>query len=122
MLDSNPLIGTTTDLDGEFNLENVPIGRQNIRISMIGYGSYLVSELLISSGKQVILNVGLQEKFTALNEVVLVPKRIKEKPINSMATLSSRQFTVEETQRYAGGLNDPARLASSFAGVATFYK
>jgi len=35
-----------------------------------------------------------------------------------MATLSSRQFTVEETQRYAGGLDDPARLAASFAGVA----
>ncbi len=119
LLDSDPLVGTTTDLDGKFNLENVPVGRQSIKISMIGFETHFVSEILISSGKQVVLNIGLPEKATALQEVVLTPKRIKEKPINPMATVSSRQFTVEETQRYAGGLNDPARLASSFAGVAT---
>ncbi len=119
LVNSDPLVGTTTDLDGEFNLKNVAIGRQSIEISMMGYESYITSELLISSGKQIILNVGLLKKVTALNEVVLKPKRIKEKPINTMASVSSRQFTVEETQRYAGGLNDPARLVSSFAGVAT---
>jgi len=119
LLNSDPLIGTTTNMDGEFSLENVPIGRQSIKISMIGYEPYFANELLISSGKQVILNVDLYEKITELNEVVIIPKRNKEKPINSMAVVSSRQFTVEETQRYAGGLNDPARLVSSFAGVAT---
>ena len=36
-----------------------------------------------------------------------------------MATVSARTFSVEETQRYAGGLSDPARLASAFAGVST---
>ncbi|MBK5196029.1 MAG: TonB-dependent receptor, partial [Proteiniphilum sp.] len=43
----------------------------------------------------------------------------KDKPVNSMATLSARSFSVEETSRYAGGLDDPARLASAFAGVTT---
>jgi len=119
LLNSDPLVGTTTNMDGEFSLENVPIGRQSIKISMIGYEPYFANELLISSGKQVILNVDLYEMVTELNEVVIIPKRNKEKPINSMAVVSSRQFTVEETQRYAGGLNDPARLVSSFAGVAT---
>jgi hypothetical protein len=119
LLESNPLKGTTTDIDGEFSLENVPVGRQNIKISMIGYESYLANELLISSGKQVVLNVSLQEKASELDEVVVKAVSIKDQPINTMATVSSRQFTVEETRRYAGGLNDPARLVSSFAGVAT---
>lgn len=119
LLNSNPLAGTTTDLEGYFILDNVPVGRQSLKVSMIGYESYFTNEILISSGKQVILNLGLQEKITELNEVVIIPKRQKDRPINSMATLSSRQFTVEETQRYAGGFNDPARLVSSFAGVAT---
>jgi hypothetical protein len=119
LLNSNPLVGTITNLDGDFFLENVPIGRQSIKISIIGYESYFANQILISSGKQVVLNIGLLEQATELNEVVISPKRNKEKPINTMATVSSRQFTVEETQRYAGGLNDPARLVSSFAGVAT---
>lgn len=119
LTDSEPIIGTITNLEGVFNLENVPLGRHTFEVNMIGYESYFTNEILISSGKEVVLNIGLQEKVTALGEVVIRPKRIKDKATNAMATLSSRQFTVEETQRYAGGLNDPARLVSSFAGVAT---
>ncbi|MDH5400466.1 MAG: prevent-host-death protein, partial [Cyclobacteriaceae bacterium] len=74
---------------------------------------------LVSSGKEVVLEIGMKEEITSLNEVVVVYKREKDKAINEMTTVSGRQFTVEETQRYAGGLNDPARLVSSFAGVAT---
>ena len=119
LLNSDPIKGTTTDLDGVFVLENVPVGRHSFQISMIGYENYFANEILISSGKEVVLNIGLQEASEQLREVVIIYKNGKDKPINSMATLSSRQFTVEETQRYAGGLNDPARLVSSFAGVAT---
>src|SRR5690606_4690724 len=38
---------------------------------------------------------------------------------NDFATVSARSFSVEETRRYAGGLDDPARMASAFAGVST---
>lgn len=40
-------------------------------------------------------------------------------PKNKMALVSARAFTVEETRRYAGGLDDPARLVSAFSGVTT---
>jgi hypothetical protein len=119
LLDSDPIIGTATDVDGTFELKNVPVGRQSFEVSMVGYEKQLIQEVLVSSGKEVILEIILKEKFAELDEIVVVSKREKDKAINSMATLSSRQFTVEETQRYAGGLNDPARLVSSFAGVAT---
>ena len=118
LLNSEPLNGTTTNFDGEFILEKVPIGRRSIKISMMGYESALKNNLLISSGKEVVLEIGLLEKATEMDEVVIIANK-KDEPINTMATVSSRQFTVEETQRYAGGLNDPARLVSSFAGVAT---
>ena len=114
--DSEPLIGTVSDINGNFILEDITVGRQTIAISMIGYATYEIKELLLSSGQIINLNIGMQKSSTVLNEVVV---RInKSTPINSMAILSSRQFTVEETQRYAGGMNDPARLVSSFAGVA----
>ena len=39
--------------------------------------------------------------------------------MNKMATTGARvALSVEEASRYAGGFDDPARLVSSFAGVA----
>jgi hypothetical protein len=36
-----------------------------------------------------------------------------------MALVSARTFSVEEANRYAGAVNDPGRMAGSFAGVTT---
>jgi len=52
-----------------------------------------------------------------MEEVVVNAKGDKEKTINKMATVSARTFSIEETQRYAGSLNDVARMAQNFAGV-----
>ena len=117
VLNTDPLIGTTSDIDGYFELTKVPIGRRNIKFMMMGYKSDLINEVMISTGKQTILNVGMEK--TTLDMESLVVRVKKDVPLNTMTTVSSRQFTMEETQRYAGGMDDPARLASSFAGVAT---
>lgn len=115
--DSDPLIGATADLDGNFIIENVPVGRTNIQVNMLGYKSHVVSEVLITSGHEVVLDIGLQQSYTALEAVEIGVS--KEAPLNTMTTVSGRQFTVEETQRYGGGLDDPARLVTSFAGAAS---
>ncbi len=114
--DSDPFVGTISDEDGNFLLPAVKVGRQTIQISMVGYDTYEIKELLISSGQIKDLNIGLLQSTSKLDEIVV--RVNKSTPLNSMATVSARQFTVEETQRYAGGMDDPARLATSFAGVA----
>lgn len=119
LVGSDPIMGAVTGLDGTFVLDKVPVGRHSFEFRMMGYENEFVSEVLVSSGKELILNIALHEVATALDEVVVAYKADKDQPINEMANLSGRQFTVEETQRYAGGLNDPARLVSSFAGVAS---
>ncbi len=117
IIGSNPIIGITTNLDGYFIIDRVPVGRINLQISFIGYKNYYISELLVSSGKEIVLNIPLKESFTTLKKVVIKPDTEKEKSINKMATLSARTFSVEDAQRFAGGMDDPSRLASSFAGV-----
>lgn len=116
---ANSFLGTISDLNGHFKLENVPVGRYTVTVSFIGYTSEVIAELLVSSGKETVLEVGLNESVSELAEVVVKAHSRKDKPLNSMASISARSFTVEETRRYAGGMDDPARLASAFAGVAT---
>ena len=121
VLTIDPPIGATSDADGIFRIEKVQVGRHNIQVSYVGYETKVIPELLISSGKEVVLNIGLKEKISQMEEVVIKAYTKKDKPLNSMSILSARTFSVEEAQRYAGGFDDPARLASSFAGVATGY-
>ena len=116
---TNPLMGTITNSDGKFRIENVPVGRYNLIISYMGYYPAVVSELLVGSGKEINLEIGLNETVSQINEVVVKGFARKDKPLNSMASISARSFTVEETRRYAGAMDDPARMASAFAGVTT---
>jgi len=118
ILGTEPLLGTSTDIDGTFRIDDVPIGRYNIKISFMGYDPIILPEVMVGSGKEIVLNVGIQESVQKMDEVVVKAKINKHQAQNSMATLSARTFSVEETRRYAGGFDDPARMAASFAGVA----
>lgn len=108
-----------TDENGNFTLQNVPIGRQVIDISFAGYENSSVPNIDVTSGKDVFLTIALTEKFNQLEEVVIKSDNNKAKAINKMAAVSTRQFSVEEVNRYAGGRSDVARLVANFAGVST---
>lgn len=115
---TDPVRGATTDIDGYFWINSVPIGRYDIQANYMGYAPNIIPEIVVSSAKEVILNIQLKEAVIETEQVVVEYSIQKEQPQNSMAVVSGRSFTVEEARRYAGGIDDPARLASSFAGVS----
>ncbi|MFH2096134.1 MAG: carboxypeptidase regulatory-like domain-containing protein, partial [Bacteroidota bacterium] len=114
---TEPVTGTITGENGTFRIENVRLGRHNIRFSFMGYETTEISNIQLSSAKEYVVNVEMEEKITITGEVLVKAQRNKDQPINKMALISARSFTVEETQRYAGSFGDPARMASSYAGV-----
>lgn len=117
LLNSDPLIGAATDVEGYYVLENVPLGRQSLKITYIGYEEQILGNLIVTAGKQVVANGSLEEKI--MNEVVILATDEKTETINEFAVVSARGFTIEETSRYAGALNDPSRMAQNYAGVGT---
>lgn len=115
---SDSTIGITTDADGRYRLENLPVGRIGLSITFIGYETITLQDIDIVSGKEVPVDIRLTESYNTLNEVVLSSGPIKDKAINKMAAVSARQVSVEEITKYSGGRSDVARLASNFAGVS----
>lgn len=119
LVNSNPLIGTTTDPDGNFKLAQIAVGTHTLRISFIGYKEIIIPNIVVNSGKEVVLTIPVEEDVTQLSEIVVRPDVEKNQPINEMATVSTRTFSVEETRKFAAAVNDPARAAISFAGVVS---
>ena len=109
--------GTIADVNGNYLLAGVAPGRYEIKISYLGYKNVLVPNVVVSSGKETIVDVSMEEDLKVLNEVIISGNK-KDKTINDLAAISTRQFTTEEVNRYAGGRSDPARLAANFAGVS----
>ena len=118
LLSVEPMKGEITDVDGEFTLTNVPVGRHTIRFSYLGYSSVTLPNVMVTSGKEVILEVSLEESVIQMSEVVVTAEVEKDKTINEMAAISARTFNPEEVTRFSGGRNDVARLAGNFAGVS----
>ncbi|KAA0989620.1 TonB-dependent receptor [Dyadobacter aurulentus] len=115
----NPIQGGVTDTEGNFRIPQVPVGRHSIKVTSLGYDDAFLQEISVGSGKEVELNMRLTESFKALDEVVVKAQKETGAPLNDMVSVSGRSFTVDQTKRFAASVNDPARMALSFAGVAT---
>ncbi len=109
---------TVGDNTGNFRLEHVVVGRQSIRISYVGYKTVTLNNLFLESGKELELVVEMEEDIATGKEVVVTSKPNKSRPLNESAMVSARMFSVEETRRFAAGINDPSRIATAFAGVS----
>jgi hypothetical protein len=114
---TTPLVGTVSDEKGNFLIKHIPIGHIEVDIRYLGYSPFHASNLTLGSGKELFLQVELDETVTNSEEVQVKASLKKDRPINDMATVSARSFSIDETYRYAGSLGDPARMAANYAGV-----
>ncbi|MFM2292709.1 MAG: hypothetical protein RIS29_2522 [Bacteroidota bacterium] len=117
ILGTKPLVYTLSNENGEFTLKVPQPGRYSLSAAIVGYTPQTFSNLMVSAGKEAIVTFRLVEKVTNLKEVEVRPTVSKERPLNDMAMISARSFTVEETERFAGSLGDPARMVANYAGV-----
>ena len=109
--------GTQTDTNGRYVLTNLTPGRYEIKVSFVGYKDVLIPNVIVTSGKEVILDVTMEEDLRLLNEVTVTASN-KGNTVNKLTSVSARTFSMEDVNRYAGGRSDPARLAANFAGVS----
>ncbi len=117
LLNTEPINGTSTDIEGIYRLEDIPIGRVNLMVSYIGYQDKLLSNIEVNSAKEILLDIALVESVETLEEVVVRASNKKGAALNELALVSARSISAEQTSRFAGGFNDPAKITGNFAGV-----
>lgn len=117
ILGTDPVLASVTEIDGKFRIEKVPVGRYDIKVNYIGYRELVLPNVLVTNGKEVDLELEIEENIPTLKEVVVQGSK-KNETLNDMSKVSSRSFSMEEVNRYSGGHGDPSRLVANFAGVS----
>lgn len=116
ILGTDPVLGSTTDVQGEFKITQVPVGNHTVKVSYMGYEELVLPQVLVNSGKETVLQIGLLEQISEIQEFVVLGTE-KDRTINEMISVSGRTFSVEETRKFAAAVNDPGRMVTSYSGV-----
>ncbi len=115
LLKTNPPIGTTTNESGNYIIEKLPVGRYQLQVSHLGYETLTITEVLVASGRETVLNIQLRERADSLQAIIVKASSLSN---SSDAPINRLNFSVEEQFRFPGTNFDPARLAMAYPGVA----
>ena len=114
---SNPKLVASSDENGNFVFNQVPIGRQILEISYIGYLPQKSDAIILTSARSITVKIELTTGSINADEVVISANKNAFEPLNELSVVSTRSFTAEETERMPAGINDPGRVALSYPGV-----
>ncbi|MFZ9301487.1 MAG: carboxypeptidase-like regulatory domain-containing protein, partial [Chitinophagaceae bacterium] len=73
------------DSNGYFQFINIPVGRKAIIITRIGFKPVNLNNLLLESGKELVLNIEMEEDLAYAKEIIIKSSRNKSRPINDLA-------------------------------------
>ncbi|WP_375417669.1 SusC/RagA family TonB-linked outer membrane protein [uncultured Hymenobacter sp.] len=86
-------LGSSTNVDGTFNIQNVSAGARILVVSFVGYNTVRLPVTVVA-GQSATVNAGLTENTTQLSEAVVVGygTQRRQDVTGAIATVDSRQF------------------------------
>lgn len=89
-------LGAATDVNGEFVILNVPVGRYTIKASFIGYQTVSISNVSVHQDLTTELNFELPSEAIEVSEISIVAERplVNKNVTNSTTITSSEQIKV----------------------------
>ena len=116
ILIENTEIGTTSDENGNYLLDNLTPGNYTITVSFLGFESTVFYDINVPTNKFVTLDITLLEETSSLDEIQLEVspfKKSKESPINL------QKISAEEIYRNPGGNRDISKVIQILPGVGS---
>lgn len=107
-----------SDENGNFEINDIPAGGYAVSTSRVGYVSTEQLELVNNSAKDSYIEIYLDEQLKQLQEVHVFYKGNYVSP-NPMVLSGANHLTPEKASRFAGSMDDPARMVTAFAGVSS---
>ena len=109
-------IGDSSKENGEFTIENVPLGYVKVVVSFLGYQTLLSDDYLVTIDKTPFILIALSQSNEQLDEVVIQSKLFK-KSIESPVSVQS--LGIAEIEKNPGGNRDILKVLQSLPGVAS---
>ncbi|NTW31689.1 MAG: TonB-dependent receptor [Bacteroidetes bacterium] len=114
------IMGSTTDKDGNFKIENIPVGSYNIKTSYIGYKQSIQYNIIVTSGNYRFVNFEIESQEQTLKAVNISIDKNKTAVIADLITpLSVQSLTTTEIQSNPGGNFDISKVVQALPGVAS---
>ncbi|MBD3167207.1 TonB-dependent receptor plug domain-containing protein [bacterium] len=108
-------LGAATDLDGRYEIRNVPVGTHGVTASVVGYRTDTVSDVIVTAAKPAVVDFELLQMELQLEEVTFTTGYFRETPDRPVSTTIQSS---EEIRRLPGGFEDVVRAVSILPGVA----
>jgi hypothetical protein len=112
----NTNIGGTSDQDGNYKISGIKPGYVELRVSSVGYKTYISESILITVAHPANLDILLEETSVQIDEVVVKAspfRRSQESPV------SLRRINIDEIEKNPGGNRDISKIIQSLPGVAS---
>ncbi|MGA9121045.1 MAG: TonB-dependent receptor [Bacteroidota bacterium] len=108
-------LGASTDREGKFLIKGIPVGTYGLRVSILGYVPYIMTDVVVSTSKPAELLIPLVERSVQVDSVEVTASYFQTLPETPVSTFSQSN---EEIRRLPGGLEDVVRAISILPGVA----
>ena len=113
--DSSKSTGVVSDENGEFLFKNLPVGIHSFEFSMMGYQKIIKRNIEVTSAKEVILKINMEEEVEMMDDVEIV---IEESAISDpFSILSGISIPMEDSKYATGGRGEPQRIIQNYPGV-----
>jgi hypothetical protein len=107
--------GASTNIDGKFLIEDLPIGTYRLEISYIGYITQKVTDIIVTHNKPAVVDIQLMEQIMESEGIVVTAGYFVEETMTQPSTIGLQR---EEIRRFPGGFEDVVRTVSTFPGIA----
>jgi len=107
--------GAATDTNGEYTIENVPVGTYRLRFTYIGYQTLIETDVVVISASPVTVNAELVPEVVEGEGVTVTAGYFYQEQVAQPSIIA---LSREEIRRFPGGFEDVVRTVSTLPGVA----